>query len=145
MAEWLSGIPSLPYQLDKKLIPHSLLLIRIINAGEPTDLATPFQPVGDSPPSAHPVTLRLPSVFHTAFLPAALHISYLLHYAHFSPCLLTNPDPGRFIPRSKPADRLEKMGRHLLQDSLMLVGTDDNSNLIFSHQRPKDSFFPKYS
>lgn len=82
---------------------------------------------------------------HNSTVILCFHISYLLCYIHFSPCLVTNPHPGWFISRSKPADRLEKMGRHLLQDSLMLVGTDDNSNLIFSHQRPKHSCFPGYS
>lgn len=39
------------------------------------------------------------------------------------------------------ADRLENVGKHLLKDSLTLVGTDDSSNLFFLHRRPKDVFF----
>lgn len=111
-------------------IHHSSLLINIINATDPMSLATPLHP-----PSAHPAAV----VFFPFFTPPSFPpcLTEHLPLPPFSPCWVTNQNPVWIVSRSKLADRLEKMGKHLLQDSLMLVGTDDSSNLFFPYRRLK--------
>lgn len=118
--------PADPNQFANNSFIIIMMLIDIINAAEPTSLATPLHP-----PSAHP---RSGTVFSPFFTPPSFspRLTEHLPLPPFSPCLVTNQNPVWFVSRSKLADRLEKMGKHLLRDSLTLVGTDDSSNLFFS-------------
>lgn len=119
-------------------IYHSLLLIDIIKASKPTNLVTPFHPVADS--SLSPQQWGFLSVFHTAFIPAALRWT---SSPTSSTALISHPIWWQTKPQCgsyQGQNQLEEMGKHLLQDSLMLVGTNNNSNLFFPHRRTKCFF-----